>query len=317
MPKEITHWIVAKEAASSLDTGKKSGAAVAACPAAFLLGAVAHDGPYYARGNSAMAAAGDRLHGKGVDDAFASVKRIISVDPLPQAALAFAAGALSHIAADTVFHPAVFYFTGFPGHPDSSVAGAFMFRHWGFESSMDLHFLSLRGEGIERKSKALYKQAASIGNSKGFLKAVARFYATAGEKPSDEDADSILTQAGRTQGLFFSRALYALARLLNARKSGTNADTSAAFYVRRSPWNAYMEGDRSYRDPISGEEALFNADEFFGKAGERTKALIGLLDRALAGEDGVFPLPGPCLDSGHPLNKDQTMRFCDPAITHG
>jgi hypothetical protein len=314
MPKEITHWIVAREAASSLDAGTRTGAAVAACPAAFLLGAVAHDGPYYARGDKTKAAAGDRLHGKGVDDAFESVKRILRAEALPPAALAFSAGVLSHIAADTVFHPAVFYFTGFPGHPDTSVAGSYMYRHWGFESAMDLHFLSARGEGIELKLKALYERASTQGDPEGLLRAVARFYATAGEEPSSEAADLILRQAGRTQGIFFNIALRALAGLLNAGRPGTNADTSAAFYRLRSPWNAFMEGDRPYRNPISGMEALFSADAFFSEAVHRTQALIGFLERAVAGEEGAFPFPGPCLDSGHPLDQDQKMRFCDPGI---
>jgi hypothetical protein len=314
MPKEITHWIVAREAAASLDPGTRTGKAVSSSPSAFLLGAVAHDGPYYARGDAELSIAGDRLHGKGVDDAFASVKRVIGVEPLFPAALAFAAGALSHIAADTVFHPAVFYFTGFPGHPDPGVSDAFMYRHWGFESAMDIHFLALRGAGVERKSKTLYRRISATEPSEGFSEAAARFYATAGEEPSEAEADKILTQAGKTQGLFFSRSLHALAILLNARKRGTNADTSAAFYAARSPWSAYLKGERPYRDPISGAEAIFDAEVFFRKAVERTRTFTGMLERAVAGEGGAFPFPGPCLDSGHPLDQDQSMRFCDPAI---
>jgi hypothetical protein len=311
--------MVARATASKLDphAAPRTAEAVRACPDAFLLGAVAHDGPFYLPKNERMVRLGDKLHGKDTDDAYAPMKRVLALpagEAIPSSAIAFAAGALSHLAADTVFHPAVFYFTGFPSHSNRAVAGSHMFRHRAFEAAMDLHLLSAHGSGIDRKLKTLLGRVTAGSDAKGLLAALARFYGAEGSSLSDHEAKGIVEQAGKTQGLFSKAPLRLLARLLSLTHAETNADVSSLFYVRNSAWNGHFTSPRPYRDPISGVEGVFDAQDFFDSTVHRGLALVGNLERTLDGDPAAFPYPGPCLDSGHPVNDDQTMRYGDPAL---
>ena len=316
VPKELTHWMLARAAAPKADehATPRTTHSLRACPDAFLLGAVAYDGPFYLPKEAGMASLGAKLHGKGVDDVFAPIKRILA-GTATAPAIAFAAGALSHLAADTIFHPAVFYFTGFASHPDSEVSGAYIFRHRAFEAAMDLHLLAEHGAGIERKVKDLFARVSASPNAKEVMHAVARFYAEEEHPPSEEEAARILRQAGKAQSLFSSAALRVLARVLNMRNASKNSDLSGLFYGRSSQWKSHFTSPRSFRDPISGTEGIFDVREFFQRAVERTLSLFGALERAIAGDANAFPYPGPNLDSGHPVNKEQAMKYCDPALT--
>ncbi len=323
MPKEITHWIIALETASRLGSGGEAGKAIADRTEAYLLGAVAHDGPYYARKDPLMALAGDRLHGRGVDDAFACVKRAVTtrragdgIKP-PPSAIAFAAGALTHIAADIVFHPAVFYFTGFPSHPDRRIADSYMYRHWGFEAALDMHYLSERGKGSPRKTARLYRHALKRDDADELLEAIARFYATGGETPSVKAADAVMRGAGRTQGLFGIAPLRLLAKILNAPQAGKNADASAAFYARRGPWEGWMSGEKPFKDPVTGEDGIFEVGACFDSAVNTALGFMRRLESSLSGDARAFPLPGPCLDTGMPLDDGRIMRHCDPRLLGG
>jgi hypothetical protein len=319
VPKELTHWMIARAAAAGLDSvAARTREAVEGCPEAFLLGAVAHDGPFYLPKDRRMSSLAARLHGKGDDDAYAPVKRAIAEIPTgtrtASAAIAFAAGALCHMAADTVFHPAVFYFTGFAAHPDLATSGAYLYRHREFESAMDLHYLSEHGAGLERKLFALWRRAAARPDAKDLLVAAARFYAVDGKPIAEAEAGRVFEQAGRTQRLFFSPAAGWLARLLGLPNKGRNGDATPLFYRRGSVWDSYFTSPRSFRDPISGAAGTFDARELFARAVEQAVSLLRRLERASAGDSAAFPFPGPCLESGHPLDENQVMRYCDPAL---
>jgi hypothetical protein len=316
MPKELTHWMIARAAAQKADgnAAPRTTQAMSACPDAFLLGAVAYDGPFYLPKDAGMASLGAKLHGKGVDDVFAPIKRILDGGTsLP--AIAFAAGALSHVAADTTFHPAVFYFTGFASHPDRAINGTHIFRHRTFEVAMDLHLLVEHGLGIERKVKHLFARVAARPDAKEGMGALASFYAGAGQSPAREEAARIIHQAGKTQSLFSSAPLCLLARLLNLRNAGKNSDLSGLFYGRSSQWQSHFTAPRPYRDPISGAQGIFDVRAFFERAVHRALSLFAALERAVEGDANAFPYPGPNLDSDHPVNQDQVMKYCDPALS--
>lgn len=316
MPKELTHWMIARAAASRLDeqATPRTAGAIRECGDAFLLGAVAHDGPFYIRKSPRMAALGDQLHGKGTDDAFAPIERVLAAAGSSSAAVAFAAGAASHIAADTIFHPAVFYFTGFPSHPKSAVAGTYLFGHRAFESALDLHLVSTRGHGLDRRLGSVLGRAAASAEAEALWAALARFYGAQGASLGPSDARAIVEQAAKTQGLFDSAPVRLLARLLNLLHAGTNADVSSLFYVRKSPWNGHFTSPRPYRDPLSGAEDVFDVGDFVDRAVARALGLFGNIERTLDGDQAAFPSPGPCLDSGHSMGADQVMRHADPKL---
>jgi hypothetical protein len=321
MPKELCHFMIARQAALRLDAGAapRTTEAVRAHPETFLLGAVAHDCPFYSQADARVVGIATRLHGQGADDAYAPVKRAIATvadgtKHPPQAAAAFAAGALCHIAGDSVFHPAVFYFTGFASHASVAVSRSYLFRHREFETAMDLHLLPEHGAAIERRLDRLVARATAGPEAGEILGAVARFYATSSLPPSPTEGASILVRAGATQKLFFSRLVRLLLRAGHIRSSGSNADTSALFYARSTSWASYFTSPRPYRDPVTGVDGIFDVREFFGRAVDLAASSFGNLERALAGEANAFPQPGPSLESGRPLDQDQQMKHCDPAL---
>ena len=313
--------MIARQAALRLDAGAapRTAAAVRACPEAFLLGAIAPDCPFYVAKDARVVGIATRLHGQGADDAYAPVKRALAAladgtKAVPPAAIAFAAGALCHIASDTVFHPAVFYFTGFAAHPRVAVSRSYLFRHREFESAMDLHLLPEHGGDIEQRLERLVARAFARADVGELLGALARYYATAGPPPSPTEVARILVRAGKTQKLFFSKALRLFLRARHVLRSGRNTDTSALFYARSTPWASYFASPRSYRDPVTGADGIFDVRQLFGRAVDVAASSFGNLERALAGDAQAFPQPGPSLESGHALDEDQQMKHCDPAL---
>jgi hypothetical protein len=322
MPKELCHWMIAREAGQSTgdSAAPRTLQSLRACPEAFLLGAVAFDGPFYVPKDARMAAIGAKLHGHGAEDAYAPIKRAIATipgdaHPLSPAAIAFAAGALSHIAADVVFHPAVFYFTGFATHSNADVRASCVFRHRAFEAAMDLHLLREHGTGIDCKVSDLVDRVHAGREARETIAAVARFYAADGQAVSEEEADHVLCQDGKTQKLFWSRIVRGIARILSLGRAGRNEDTSALFYASSGRWNSCLASPRPFLDPVSGVPGVFSLPEFFDRAVALASSLFPCLDRSLDGDAHAFAYPGPSLESGHSLNEDQTMKHCDPAIT--
>ena len=179
---------------------------------------------------------------------------------------------------------------------------------------MDLHFFSEHGGGIERTLKGLFRRAAGRPDAGELFAAFARFYATESPLPSIAEITTILRKAGSTQRLFFSTPVRWLARALHLRTAGKNPDASALFYRKSSRWLPYLDAPRPYRDPISGVEGMFEASRFLDEAAELSASLFARLERALDGDTHAFPQPGPSLESGHPLDSDQVMQYCDPDL---
>lgn len=316
MPKELCHWLIARQTADKLDdrATPRTKEAVRACAEAFLLGAIAPDGPFYVPEDPRVVEIASRLHGRGAADAFAPVKRAIAdVSPssgVSAAAIAFAAGALCHIAGDTVFHPAVFFFTGFAAHPSTKVSRSYLYRHRALEAAMDLHLLAEHGD-LPRRLDHILARAKVRPDASELFAAAARFYATAGAPPSPAQAASILDRAGTTQRLFFSTPLRLLLRLRHLAGAGRNTDTSALFYRRSAHFAPTFTSPRPYRDPVSGADGFFDVRALLTRAADMAASLCECLERSLAGDASAFPHPGPSLESGHPLDQDQQMKYCE------
>jgi hypothetical protein len=180
---------------------------------------------------------------------------------------------------------------------------------------MDLQLLAEHGAGLERRLDRLLAQAKAQPYAEDLLAAVARCYATSAAPPSEVEASRILEQAGRTQRLFFSKLVWSLLRLRHYRRWGGNADTSCLFYASSAkPWATHFAWPLDYRDPVSGEEGVFDFRACLGKAVELTISLCVSLEHAAAGDLTSLPQPGPSLESGHPLDRDQQMKHCDPSL---
>jgi len=143
MPKEVTHWLIAHQVATSLH-GTPAGEAAEAFPNCLLLGAILHDAPYYARGQSCremMKVIADAIHGKG-HDVFALIENVAATTVQTDNSgpeLALLVGMICHIAADSCFHPLICHETGNCDDPDPVRRTRAVQLHRRFETILDVY----------------------------------------------------------------------------------------------------------------------------------------------------------------------------------
>jgi hypothetical protein len=142
MPKEITHWLIADEVLRHPDLK---------CVAGqyrdndlrhiVYLGAILHDASYYTLGRKRSRALqlADRLHGASGEDTFELLRFALPMlrsEPNNYALRAFLFGATTHICADGIFHPYIYWYSG---NLFASPHHAWQ-RHRALESALDLAF---------------------------------------------------------------------------------------------------------------------------------------------------------------------------------
>lgn len=132
MPKELMHWYTAAKAAEILG-GPQQRILTSLCSADYFLGAVSLDTLYYSPSKRQLQYAADCAHGKHGENTYGflleAVEAIESFSEKVYPIYAFLCGVLAHIAADSVFHPLVYYYCGIQDATE---------RHWLFETRMDL-----------------------------------------------------------------------------------------------------------------------------------------------------------------------------------
>ncbi|THB64093.1 MAG: hypothetical protein D6B26_05275 [Spirochaetaceae bacterium] len=361
MPKELGHWIIAQETARLLGDASKLNVgeyprtithAIQQYPSWFILGSVCHDCGFYQRDDSYahLRKMSDRLHGKGMEDSFASVKGLVShyfadgqggtsdgQGGVPDYVLAFAAGALSHIAADTVFHPMIFYYTGITGEDGG------LHRHMAFESALDQYLQRKYTAPFRGKVKKAYAHAKGLVNEAAFLKCLGVFYSWDAPLPEHESWRLIRTHL-RIQRLFSCLPLRLLGRLVYLPYRGSNKDLSSILYPLGRRPAKFFENQLEWRNPVTGEHFSASVESLFDQAVLRGKAWIEDLDAFLladgttdrgekpAGEvasavraaservTGGLACPfsenqsGPCLDMGVPAGSGEARFFRQPLV---
>ena len=136
MPKEMTHFALARFLARAVPETSAFYSPVQRFPYLFCLGAVTPDIPFFTQagpGADKIQALSLPFHGsdsRALGPVLGFLDRHQS-----ERALALAAGVICHIFSDTRFHPLVYYYTGM----DLIHAGATA-KHRQFETAMDLYF---------------------------------------------------------------------------------------------------------------------------------------------------------------------------------
>ena len=152
MPKELSHFAFAEYICERLPENSPVRQAIARYPAAYYLGSVIHDCPFYSTKSPETLRRGAHLHARTPEDELAGLAALGAEydqthSPL---ALALVAGALTHRAADITFHPVVFSHCGHRG-----------IEHHVFEVALDKYVLTgyahryaerQRGNGASRKT---------------------------------------------------------------------------------------------------------------------------------------------------------------------
>lgn len=299
MPKERSHWLLARRAADRLSPGPLADA-VLAYEEFLLAGAVAHDSAYYRLGDHRAKRVADRLHGTEGHDSFAPFRTLATYrQALGAPAFAFGFGALTHLAADVTFHPLVFSWTGSAEASDPEARHGWFYRHQASETALDLHLEALWGQAPVRTYAALTRKAGPN------LIAIQGAWAQGDAKPW-------IQAHRRLQGLFEHRIVGALARLAAWKNPGGDGDWSAGFYGGPPVRHPAFEGTMEWVDPVTGAPGRATLAELVDRYDSFTADLAREWERSW--QEGSEPFAGavgPALDTAVPTDRGQTKRYFD------
>jgi hypothetical protein len=264
----------------------------------FLIGAVAHDIPYYALGSADARRTAARLHGTSLSDSFAPFRALASHrGDLGAQGLAFGFGALTHLAADVTFHPLIFSWTGDAEAPRGDLQQGWHYRHQACETALDLHVEALWGPAPTRSVGALLQEAGPE-----LLPITDVFTGT--------DSAPWLRAYRQLQGLFDNPLAAWASRILAFWNPRGFGDTSGAFYPGGAARHPAFEGTMEWVDPVTGTSGSATFEELVSQF-ETFAVDLGLLwEKAWA--TGAIPFAGqigPGLDTGVPCDQEQTKRY--------
>jgi len=297
VPKEHTHWHLARRVADRLEPGPLADAVVA-YDEFLLAGAVSHDSAYYSLGDEFAKKTADRLHGTEGQDSFAPFRALAAHrDELGAQGFAFGLGALTHLAADATFHPLVFSWTGDPEAPDPGLRTGWLYRHQACETALDLHLDALWGAPPVRTFARLIREG------RGDLVRVHSAF-------SGTDSRAWLRAHGRLQSLFPNPLAGGLALALGWPHRRGDGDWSAGFYLHSPRKHPAFEGPMEWIDPVSGSPGKATLDQLIDKFETLASGLAAAWEKAWVA--GTVPFPGrvgPALDTGLPCDRPQGKRF--------
>jgi len=245
MPKEITHWKIALKAASGLEDDS-FGRMLKERRNVYLLGAVLPDLPYYylvGPKREEMMALAERLHAEHGEDSFESPRHFWKENNGDVTGVALLAGYLTHMAADSVFHPFVYAFSGC-GESAESPYSPFQsrFRHFSLESRFDFYNMRHFPLEFDFRIKSLLRHI----DKESVAEKISRLFF---DVPNlSGDIRRLLHRQSVVQSLFFNPVL----RLIRVVfPSGL----SAAFYPVIKKDDVFFERRFKYAHPLSGREA--------------------------------------------------------------
>jgi len=185
VPKELTHWHIAREA---LQRGVpvKVGEIIASNPALYYIGAIAHDIAFYDLSKPSEARierVANQLHGVDGENTLVPLSEMM-INALgqnnSQALLAFLLGMLTHFVADSTFHPMVYYMSGNYFAEDPEDRGKAVFRHRLVETAIDLWLETVNPIEYPADLIHLWREAGEDGRQA--LKLLVGYYSYLGDK---------------------------------------------------------------------------------------------------------------------------------------
>lgn len=304
MPKEITHWLIAEEVGRRISLRVKHSELLR-------LGAIVHDVLYYVRlGNDARCTAlANTLHGSAGEDTFGILRDLAeeNIHSSNNAALrSFLLGAVTHICADVIFHPYIYYTAG--NFLEKRTHFQAWYNHRALESAIDLAFCrSLPVKpGRITLSKDIYRSKQDLMVVLMHLAAAQR---KAGCQVQAEDYWQGYTTLGRLRPLLANTVLNALLdgveRLFpSLLRKILSADLWSYLGLRYSEQNSCNMHDVQtrlhYRHPVSGEERDTSLQELFDTAVQESVRVWQHLEKTILLEK-TSPRSEPLLEKGKSL----------------
>ena len=314
MPKEITHWLIASAVSAGLgETAFRD--SLERYENILKIGAVVHDAPYYYLKADRGKRFGDlprKLHGT-VDDAYELIGGLLSFTlerpPAERSPLlSFLVGLVTHLFADALLHPMIFYLTGPYDHPSFREGTAARQDHRRLETLLDMHFAG----GYRRVTRC--SLAAVLGAAEAPLDELFTHAGTAWLEPGRaagfaEGLSSAFRFFAFMQGLYRNPVLGRLSfRLFPFVPSFAREILALVYAPQLARYEARIAGEIRYRHPCSGIEETGRLDDLFRRAVEHSVAFCRGLEPLLDG-GGKQParLILPAVDRGLGFDPDHPL----------
>jgi len=314
----MTHWLVAGEVKAGL-AGTAYDKPLEDNPNCLLLGAIWPDVLFYLRGRShpgPLFDLPDKLHGLAGHDSFQTLRFAVQAAaraPNRAGLAAFVVGLISHIFADAVFHPMVFFFTGDNNSPEPRVRTKAVQSHREFEVVLDF-FLCQGRDQI--KGYSLRRILARTEIPLSGLAAASGLDRISG--CSRAETVRALTSALRLFGLLRSICLnpfsaQCLAWIKPVLPDNLKEVASLAYAPQLERLTNMLAGPINYRHPVTGQALCRSVKDLAQEAVARSLDQCRLMEEALlTGRPLDLNGPGPSLDSGLAPARDSRMKYFAP-----
>ncbi|SHI94621.1 Zinc dependent phospholipase C [Desulfatibacillum alkenivorans DSM 16219] len=302
MPKEQTHWILAREAFRRLKDGEAR-RMIAQNPNLYLLGAVIPDTPMYALENTEeFDLLAHFLHGKDGENTFAPLTGLVKAyqDKWSDGMWAFVMGTFSHILADAVYHPWVEYYSGSSTEVPDEWKDLSLTRHRELESYLDL--FHLRMNGIKERPISFFSllKGKEMGAA-AFDDMVSALYFPGAAK-ANNGVRKALYAHGAIQWIFMQKSLARLSWFINRSTEGKGDKFLTLFYPYKEPRRPdYFQAGLKYRHTVTGRPKQGTVEELAAKAAKVMARMFELVEKHL--EQGTVldffqRIKGPSLETG-------------------
>jgi hypothetical protein len=324
MPKEVTHWLIAEAVSKRLEGTFLEGP-LRRNPNLLHIGAIIHDAPYYyLKGDfdSRFGSLPTKLHGT-VDEAVELVESLLRyLLGLPEDEKvkleAFLVGLITHLFADALMHPLIFYLTGPYDAMDLKRRSAARYDHRMLESLIDVclagGYHRLRGYSL-----AAYIRDAEM----PLLRLHDHLDKTwLGDEDTERFAEGLLSSFrlfSIMQSLYRNRLAGRLAPLMSAITPPQVREVLALFYSPRLTDQCWrIEGEIPSRHPSTGEFRGQNIRVLFQDAVDRSvEFCLGLEPLFGSGSSAPGAWSLPPVDPSLGFGPGDSLRFFAPGRFFG
>lgn len=279
MPRELVHWKVLEEARRRLDPKSAVARVLQTHLDQAKIGAIAHDAPYYyKRGHDRFELLAEIMHGGEGEDTLAPMRQlshelITRGRDGAEAGWATLLGMLSHIAADVVFHPMVFYFTGNYHDADPNERRLAQTRHRLLEVYIDGWMLRKdRPEGslfirdlLKRIDRAPFLGGGPLDGALN-----EKSLCVAGPSAAAGRWGAALDEMALYQRLFYVPILGAIFRGASIVAPKRIAPIDSLFEWRRHDSPAILNEPLQFMNPVTGEQSKKRLAQLLEEAIEET-----------------------------------------------
>lgn len=302
MPKEITHWLIARRVAKAA-RGSRAGQAALGHPHALMLGAVFPDVLYFLVGFPGSARYRNfarACHGTDGEDTYDLARHVATAlpeSPFADPLWAFLTGLACHVCTDQTFHPLVYGWTGDTEDRDPQQRSSAVSAHRHLECLVDLHFCGEKGledHDLGRILHALEMPLPRLLEIISQNEAFARTYP--GLVPATLRALRLYVIL---QTLCRKRRLAGILDTLAPFLPRSFQETAALFYSpARDAGLSRLSGTLTYRHPLSGKTEETTLTTLFDLSVERSRNLIGRIEDAMLSGRPILPERGASLSYG-------------------